>query len=242
MGASSRSMRAARTATARRVRGAHRGGSAAACRSIRTPGPPSRTRRRSAIDKVRYAGDPIAAVAAVDRDTAEEALELIDVEIEELPAVFDVRVGHGPGAPLICERLVPAQDLRRPDRADRRGRRAGHEQRLLPLQAAPRRRGRGPAAALIASSSTRSRTRRRSTADLESHCTIAQVGSAGPAADLVGDAEPVVRPHHALEHVPPARVARAGDGAVPGRWVRQQALHEVRADRRASWRRRRSGR
>jgi 4-hydroxybenzoyl-CoA reductase subunit alpha len=39
--------------------------------------------------KVRYIGDPVAAVAAIDEDTAEEALDLIDVEYEPLPAVFD---------------------------------------------------------------------------------------------------------------------------------------------------------
>ncbi len=39
--------------------------------------------------KVRYIGDPVAAVAAIDEDTAEEALDLIEVEYEPLPAVFD---------------------------------------------------------------------------------------------------------------------------------------------------------
>ncbi len=39
--------------------------------------------------KVRYIGDPVAAVAAVDQDTAEEALDLIEVEYEPLPAVFE---------------------------------------------------------------------------------------------------------------------------------------------------------
>jgi 4-hydroxybenzoyl-CoA reductase subunit alpha len=39
--------------------------------------------------KVRYIGDPVACVAAIDEDTAEEALDLIDVEYEELPAIFD---------------------------------------------------------------------------------------------------------------------------------------------------------
>ena len=39
--------------------------------------------------KVRYIGDPVAAVAAVDAETAEEALDLIEVEYEPLPAVFD---------------------------------------------------------------------------------------------------------------------------------------------------------
>lgn len=43
-----------------------------------------------AVDKVRFIGDEVAAVAAVDKDTAQEALELIDVEYEELPGLFDV--------------------------------------------------------------------------------------------------------------------------------------------------------
>jgi 4-hydroxybenzoyl-CoA reductase subunit alpha len=40
-------------------------------------------------EKVRYIGDEVAGVAAVDEETALKALELIDVEYEELPAVFD---------------------------------------------------------------------------------------------------------------------------------------------------------
>ncbi|MBW1803973.1 MAG: hypothetical protein JRJ85_24975, partial [Deltaproteobacteria bacterium] len=39
-----------------------------------------------AVDRVRYIGEEIAAVAAVDEDTAWEALELIEVEYEPLPA------------------------------------------------------------------------------------------------------------------------------------------------------------
>jgi len=42
-----------------------------------------------ATDKVRYVGDNVACVAAVDEATAERALELIDVEYEVLPAYFD---------------------------------------------------------------------------------------------------------------------------------------------------------
>lgn len=42
-----------------------------------------------AWDEVRHIGDAVAAVAAVDEETAEEALELIRVEYEPLPAVFD---------------------------------------------------------------------------------------------------------------------------------------------------------
>ena len=42
-----------------------------------------------ALDKVRYVGDNVACVAAVDEATADQALELIDVEYEVLPAYFD---------------------------------------------------------------------------------------------------------------------------------------------------------
>src|SRR6266403_863655 len=42
-----------------------------------------------AVDKVRYMGDNVACVAAIDEATAEQALELIDVEYEVLPAYFD---------------------------------------------------------------------------------------------------------------------------------------------------------
>jgi CO/xanthine dehydrogenase Mo-binding subunit len=41
-----------------------------------------------ATEKVRYAGDMVAAVAATDRVIAEEAVKLIDVEYDELAAVF----------------------------------------------------------------------------------------------------------------------------------------------------------
>ncbi|HJW74463.1 MAG TPA: xanthine dehydrogenase family protein molybdopterin-binding subunit [Thermoleophilia bacterium] len=52
-------------------------------------------------DKVRYVGDEVAAVAAVDEDTAEEALELIKVEYEPLPPVLSVEEALRPGAPLV---------------------------------------------------------------------------------------------------------------------------------------------
>ncbi len=42
-----------------------------------------------AMDRVRYVGEPLAAVAAVDLDAADAALERIAVEIEPLPAIFD---------------------------------------------------------------------------------------------------------------------------------------------------------
>jgi CO/xanthine dehydrogenase Mo-binding subunit len=58
-----------------------------------------------ARDKVRYRGEGVAAVAAVDEETAERAIELIEVQYEELPAVFDPEEAAKPGAPLIHEEL-----------------------------------------------------------------------------------------------------------------------------------------
>lgn len=57
------------------------------------------------FDKVRYIGDPVAGVAAVDEDTAEEALDLIQVDYEELPAVFDPLEAMKPEAALVHENL-----------------------------------------------------------------------------------------------------------------------------------------
>ena len=56
-----------------------------------------------AVDKVRYAGEPVAAVAAEDLATAREALRLIDIEYEELDAVFDPEEALRPDAPIIHE-------------------------------------------------------------------------------------------------------------------------------------------
>jgi 4-hydroxybenzoyl-CoA reductase alpha subunit len=53
--------------------------------------------------RVRYIGDAIAAVAAIDEDTAEEALDLIDVEYEPLPALFDPMEAIKEEAPQIHE-------------------------------------------------------------------------------------------------------------------------------------------
>ncbi len=60
-----------------------------------------------AVDKVRYIGDEVAAVAAVSKDIADEALALIKVEYEELPAVFDPEEAMKDGAPQIHAEIVP---------------------------------------------------------------------------------------------------------------------------------------
>lgn len=56
-------------------------------------------------DKVRYIGDEIGAVAALDEETAEQALKLIEVQYEPLPAVFDMQEAMKPGAPLIHQAM-----------------------------------------------------------------------------------------------------------------------------------------
>ncbi len=52
-------------------------------------------------DMVNYIGDEIAAVAAIDEDTAAEAAELIDIEYEALPAVFTPEQALAPDAPRL---------------------------------------------------------------------------------------------------------------------------------------------
>src|SRR3954447_16334721 len=66
-------------------------------------GPVFRDRPILALDKVRYVGEPVGAVAAVDLDTAADALELIEVEYEELPAVFDAHEALLSDAPILHE-------------------------------------------------------------------------------------------------------------------------------------------
>jgi putative selenate reductase molybdopterin-binding subunit len=51
--------------------------------------------------KVRFVGDRVAFVAAESEEIAERALELIEVEYEELPAILDSRDAMKPGAPRI---------------------------------------------------------------------------------------------------------------------------------------------
>ncbi|MFN8627009.1 MAG: xanthine dehydrogenase family protein molybdopterin-binding subunit [Candidatus Binatia bacterium] len=56
-----------------------------------------------AVDKVRFVGEPIAAVAATSRYLAEDALELIEVEYAPLPPVVDACRAAAPGSPLLFE-------------------------------------------------------------------------------------------------------------------------------------------
>jgi len=58
-----------------------------------------------AQEKVRYVGEPVAAVAAVDVETAEKALDLINVEYQELPAIMDPEEAMNSNAVLVHEHL-----------------------------------------------------------------------------------------------------------------------------------------
>tara|TARA_Y100000590_G_scaffold63796_1_gene68483 strand:+ start:1778 stop:4063 length:2286 start_codon:yes stop_codon:yes gene_type:complete len=59
-----------------------------------------------AIDKVRFAGEAVAIVAATDRYIAEDACELIEVEYEPLPALADMFSAMEPSAPKVHDTLA----------------------------------------------------------------------------------------------------------------------------------------
>src|SRR3989454_5818237 len=64
---------------------------------------PTRAHAVLAIDRVVFAGQPVAAVAADEPAIAEEALDLIHVEYEVLPAAVDPLESMKPGAPPVAE-------------------------------------------------------------------------------------------------------------------------------------------
>jgi CO/xanthine dehydrogenase Mo-binding subunit len=66
-------------------------------------GPVLRDQPILAYGKVRFVGEPLAAVAAADPDVAARALELIEVEYDELPPVFSVDEALADGAALVHE-------------------------------------------------------------------------------------------------------------------------------------------
>ncbi|TML88446.1 MAG: xanthine dehydrogenase family protein molybdopterin-binding subunit [Actinobacteria bacterium] len=54
-------------------------------------------------ERARHVGDPVAAVAAPTPEQAEEAVPLVEIDYEQLPAVFDAVEAAQPGAPLLHE-------------------------------------------------------------------------------------------------------------------------------------------
>ena len=76
-------------------------------------GPYIRDRSVVATDKVRFVGDPVAAVAAVTEEVAGEAIDLIEVEYEELEPVFDPVAALESSAPLVHDGprdIIPGRD------------------------------------------------------------------------------------------------------------------------------------
>jgi CO/xanthine dehydrogenase Mo-binding subunit len=65
-----------------------------------------------ALDRVRCVGEAVAAVAALDADTAYEAAQLVEVDYEPLPAVFDPEEALKPDAPILHpehRRIIPGR-------------------------------------------------------------------------------------------------------------------------------------
>ncbi|MCC0003835.1 MAG: 4-hydroxybenzoyl-CoA reductase subunit alpha [Methylobacteriaceae bacterium] len=57
-----------------------------------------------ARERVRYRGEPVAAVAAIDEETAQRALDLIEIEFKELPAYFESKDARAPDAVLLHDK------------------------------------------------------------------------------------------------------------------------------------------
>ncbi len=65
-----------------------------------------------AVDRVRYAGEPVAAVVAETEAQAQAALAALDVELHELPTVTTLNAALAPGAPALHETLRTAGHFR----------------------------------------------------------------------------------------------------------------------------------
>jgi CO/xanthine dehydrogenase Mo-binding subunit len=72
-------------------------------------GPAFRDQPILAVEKVCHVGDPVVAVAALDGRTAEDALQLVEIDYEPLPAIFDVLDAVKKDAPLVHEQHRPAK-------------------------------------------------------------------------------------------------------------------------------------
>src|SRR5262249_58238403 len=70
--------------------------------------PIARSERPLARDKVRYRGEPVAAVAAVDDATARKAGSLIKLKVQELPAYYTAKAGLAADAVPIHDHPPPS--------------------------------------------------------------------------------------------------------------------------------------
>ncbi|MFC0241653.1 xanthine dehydrogenase family protein molybdopterin-binding subunit [Rhodopseudomonas telluris] len=106
-------------------------------------------RRLLAHEKVRFVGEPVAAVIATSRDAAQAAIEAIVVDYKELPAVTDPTAAIQPGAPVVYEtapdNIVAAMSYGDAAKVDEAFAKAAHtvsldivSQRLIPSAMEPR--------------------------------------------------------------------------------------------------------
>ena len=58
-----------------------------------------------AVEKVRYVGDPVAIIVAATRALAEDAADLVDVDLEMLPCVSSAPASIAPGAPRVFDEI-----------------------------------------------------------------------------------------------------------------------------------------
>jgi CO/xanthine dehydrogenase Mo-binding subunit len=72
-------------------------------------GPAFRDQPILCVEKVCYVGDLVVAAAAVDRRTAEDALQLVEVDYEPLPAIFDVLAAVNPNSAVVHDQHRPAK-------------------------------------------------------------------------------------------------------------------------------------
>lgn len=72
-------------------------------------GPAFRDQPILCVEKACHVGDPVVAVAAIDQRTAEDALQLVEVDYEPLPAVHDVLDAVKADSPLVHEQHRPAK-------------------------------------------------------------------------------------------------------------------------------------
>jgi CO/xanthine dehydrogenase Mo-binding subunit len=68
-------------------------------------------------ERVRYDGEPVALVAAETRDIAEQAMELVELDLEPVPGVYDPEEATKPGAPIVqgTDNVVAEQRIRKGD-------------------------------------------------------------------------------------------------------------------------------
>ena len=96
------------------------------------------TRNVMAREKALYEGHAVAAVAAIDAATAEEALSLIDVDYEVLPHVIDVDEAMKDDAPLLVRGHDHARRRAGPDQAVERLEKARIHRSAISRPASPR--------------------------------------------------------------------------------------------------------